>query len=67
MPYMRDDECLDVTCERADVQGFLKRWKFYVWTHCDGPVVRDIGKVWMKKNGFKKDKRSSVGFRWKRA
>ena len=64
LPYMRNNECLDVTCERADVQGFLKGWKFYVSTHPDGPVVRDIGKPWMKKHGFKKDKRSAVGFRW---
>jgi hypothetical protein len=66
LPYMRDNECLDVTCERADAQGFLRGWKFYVMTHDDGPLVRDIGKAWMKKNGFKKEKRSSEGFRWQK-
>ena len=64
MPYLRDDECFDVTCERPDAQWFLRGWKFYVLTHPDGPYVRDLGKAWLKANGLKRKKRSSIGMQW---
>lgn len=65
LPLLKDDECLDVTCERQDAQEFLRQWDFGVLTAEDNNgLVRDIGKAWMKKNGFKKIKRGAKGFHW---
>jgi hypothetical protein len=64
LPYVQDNECLDVTCARSDSQDFLKCWKFYVLTSDQGPFVRDLGKPWMKAHGMRRIKRTSVGMKW---
>ena len=66
LKYLKDDECLDITCRTEESQSFLRKWEFAVWTGRDnkGSLISDIGKQWRKERGIKMVKRTPDGVRW---
>lgn len=69
LPFLRDDEALDITCRRPECQEFLNRWEFGVLEDPLGRsgLVEDIGKPWREKRGLRMRKDTPVGVRWERA
>lgn len=66
IPFIKNNECLDITSRCKESQAFLKNWNIAVYTgeNNEGNLVRDIGKDWRKKHGLKMVKNTPKGVSW---